>query len=375
MAKRSKVKPPDTGEAARWRSAQRTTQSDISKIKSSMPRDVSTDVNLLKSDLCRESTFRKNFEIGLKDGLDALSGKVQTTELSLTRLRGEVRDTDRSTKVDMDALKADLGRANSKIIALQTSTDVETTRLDNHIADADQRRVLLQTKVDSVGLAMDGNTHLYAAQHVIEVSKALLDANGHTETVGVSLVAETESTQEFTAGTDDVCTATAHGLVDEQKVRLRSSDTLPAPLAAGTVYYVIYIDADTFKLTTDVPGTASPTPVDITDTGTGTHVVDAVTARSDHQWCNKLLSLSTAKTVTPDFGVDEISPDSGHVQWDLSPTTRPHLSSGTCLFRFVFADGPYELAGTMTTTIKVNSDSKLMGNTVTDLDLVFKVVT
>jgi len=74
-------------------------------------------------------------------------------------------------------------------------------------------------------------------------------------------------TANFTAATTDIITSAAHGLVNGNKVVLTTTDTLPAGLSTGTVYYVIDVTTNTFKLSTQRGGG----PVDITDTGTGTH--------------------------------------------------------------------------------------------------------
>lgn len=73
----------------------------------------------------------------------------------------------------------------------------------------------------------------------------------------------------FTAATTDIITSNAHGLVDGNKVVLTTDNTLPAGLALATVYYVVQKTTNTFKLSTQ-SGTDG-TPVDVTDTGTGTH--------------------------------------------------------------------------------------------------------
>lgn len=81
---------------------------------------------------------------------------------------------------------------------------------------------------------------------------------------------------EFTvnAGTDVVTTSVPHGLVEATAVRLVSTHTLPAPLSAGTTYYVIYISPTTFTLSL-TPGGAV---VNISNTGTGTHGFEVVRA-------------------------------------------------------------------------------------------------
>lgn len=82
------------------------------------------------------------------------------------------------------------------------------------------------------------------------------------------------ATQTFTAATTDLCTATGHGLKTGDKVRVSNSGGgLPTGLSAATTYYVIYVDADTFKLATTDALAVAGTPIDITGAGTGTHSI------------------------------------------------------------------------------------------------------
>jgi len=85
-------------------------------------------------------------------------------------------------------------------------------------------------------------------------------------------------TATFTAAVTDICTATAHGLKNGDMVVLTTATTLPAGLALATVYWVIEVATNTFKLSaTPVPnyttglGGDGYQPVDITDIGTGAH--------------------------------------------------------------------------------------------------------
>lgn len=74
------------------------------------------------------------------------------------------------------------------------------------------------------------------------------------------------------AGTDVLTFSSDQvAFVDDQILRVKSSDTLPAGLSADTDYYVIDLDhhAGTCKLSTSSGGSA----VNITDTGTGTHTI------------------------------------------------------------------------------------------------------
>ena len=79
--------------------------------------------------------------------------------------------------------------------------------------------------------------------------------------------------QTFTAATTDICTAAAHGLRTGDKVRLTTSNTLPAGLSLATTYFVIRLDADTFKLASTDANAVAGTAVDVTGTGTGTHTI------------------------------------------------------------------------------------------------------
>jgi hypothetical protein len=78
----------------------------------------------------------------------------------------------------------------------------------------------------------------------------------------------------FTAATTDICTKSAHGFVTGDCVRLTNSGgALPAGLAVDTDYFVIRIDADTFKLASTPANAVAGTAVDVTGTGTGTHTL------------------------------------------------------------------------------------------------------
>jgi hypothetical protein len=84
------------------------------------------------------------------------------------------------------------------------------------------------------------------------------------------------STQTFTAdaGTD-VITCSSHGYVDGESVEVSSDTTLPSGLSASTEYYIIYVDANSFKLATRYSYAMAGTAIDILNAGTGTHSVYA----------------------------------------------------------------------------------------------------
>ena len=75
--------------------------------------------------------------------------------------------------------------------------------------------------------------------------------------------------------TSDLLTIESHGLKFREAVKVSSTGTLPAGLAAGTVYFVVEDTVDTIKLATSAAN-ASLDPasvIDITDAGSGTITV------------------------------------------------------------------------------------------------------
>lgn len=85
------------------------------------------------------------------------------------------------------------------------------------------------------------------------------------------------------AGADTV-TSTAHGLLTgDGPVRLTTTGTLPGGLAAATDYWAIRVDANTLQFAATFLGAVeTPTPVAISDAGTGAHAIVDTTATRTH---------------------------------------------------------------------------------------------
>ena len=86
------------------------------------------------------------------------------------------------------------------------------------------------------------------------------------------------------AGTDKLTLSDvvyAKHLQTGAEVEVSSTDTLPDPLAANTVYYVI-LDADQLiQLATSSANATAGTNIDLTDAGTGTHTIASAAADDD----------------------------------------------------------------------------------------------
>lgn len=92
---------------------------------------------------------------------------------------------------------------------------------------------------------------------------------------GGKLSAFVNADDDFTAthGTETF-TAAAHGLTTgDGPFRVSSSGTLPAGLEVGVDYWIIYVDANNFKLAASFADAGAGTAVPISDNGTGTHTL------------------------------------------------------------------------------------------------------
>ena len=142
----------------------------------------------------------------------------------------------------------------------------------------------------TVGNKVDGSSGSYSAKYYSNAAATSATAASASETAAAASEASANASANavasvidnfydkylgvmadsvaFTANAStDVITATAHGLSDGDPIRLTTTGTLPAGLAASTDYYVRDKATNTFKLAASSGGTA----IDITDTGSGSH--------------------------------------------------------------------------------------------------------
>jgi len=100
------------------------------------------------------------------------------------------------------------------------------------------------------------------------------------------------NTVTFTAdAASNLCTASSsveanNRVFSGAAVYFTTTGTLPAGLSTGTVYYLYYVSATTFKVCTSYKnsvGTAAGTVIDITDAGSGTHTMNQI-AIGDIKW-------------------------------------------------------------------------------------------
>ena len=130
-----------------------------------------------------------------------------------------------------------------------------------------------------------------AAATVVPATLALLDVIGFyrvTAVITTTAQATTNTistrTATFTAAVDDILTYTSttslpSNLLTGTRVRVSTTTTLPAPLAAATDYYLIRMNDTTCELATTYANAIAGTQIDITTTGTGTHTLNWVLPR------------------------------------------------------------------------------------------------
>lgn len=106
------------------------------------------------------------------------------------------------------------------------------------------------------------------AEDSIEFGKSgsgVLQAGG---ALNIAIHNTTKTISGVNTGTDVFTTSAPHGFTNKEKIQFASTGTLPAPLVAGTTYFVIATNLD--RTTFSVSLTRGGAILDITSAGTGT---------------------------------------------------------------------------------------------------------
>lgn len=116
--------------------------------------------------------------------------------------------------------------------------------------------------------------------------------------------------------TDNTITETNHGYVTGLKGQFTTVTTLPAGLSPATDYFVIRVDANTYKVATSLVNALAGTAVDITDQGTDDHTfTPAAIAGANAKFQQSLdgtnwVDLGSATNITADtnFILSQVDP-------------------------------------------------------------------
>lgn len=123
------------------------------------------------------------------------------------------------------------------------------------------------------GSVPEVDLNVYGAATIEVTGAALLGAKGAALTFA-------DKTVTATHGTDTLALNT-HGLKHgDGPVRIAAAVTLPTGFEADVDYWVIFVDANSFKLAASLADALANTPVDITSNGSGALTVSDVPASS-----------------------------------------------------------------------------------------------
>ena len=114
------------------------------------------------------------------------------------------------------------------------------------------------------------------------------------------------STSAVTHGTETFTVSAGHGYFDEQgPFRLTTTGSLPTGLQFEQDYYIVYISATTFKLSTTPGGSVSP----FSSNGTGTHTLSPTSAYKRDKFRLSASSSGAAINITaPGAGTHALTP-------------------------------------------------------------------
>lgn len=170
--------------------------------------------------------------------------------------------------------------------------------------------------------------------------KSPLSARGFSGFEGVVFISGVKGGATFTvnASTDIVtCGDVALSCGNDTAVRVKSTGTLPAPLAENTTYYLRDVTSSTFKLAATAGGAA----IDLTDTGTGTH-------RISNDWDNIDITSTTVGRYDPETGLlyDVSTGLSGTIVWFELVGTVLYCATTSEVFKFSESSDTWSTTGT-----------------------------
>jgi hypothetical protein len=221
-------------------------------------------------------------------------------------------DIDMVPDLDVNDLTACIGCPNAACPNFNAGTHLDGNnflipRANNYFCNMNvQNTTVMKTTVTDTS----GNT-----DDAISVAKKFTVQD--TATVKLNDDAIAVESSSFTVNTgNDRLLVVAHPFVNGDTVVLTTRDTLPAGLSAETPYAVVNKNANNFKVSTSVGGSA----IDITDSGTNTHTVIGVNGFTVNTGNNRI------KITGHPYKNDDV------INLMTSDTLPAGLSSGTSYF-------------------------------------------
>lgn len=138
------------------------------------------------------------------------------------------------------------------------------------LADSNQHQSLTIHKKDPQGGYDHANAMVDSFELSVEPDKLVMFTCGMR---AKSRASNTLGTFTITIATPGVGTLTGHTLATGDAVIPTTTGALPTGLTAGTTYYAIRVDADTFRLATTLANALAGTAINTTGSQSGTHTL------------------------------------------------------------------------------------------------------
>lgn len=170
----------------------------------------------------------------------------------------------------------------SKTITQITATQTTINDTDNFIlqetAGGTTKKTLWSTIKSNIGVNPVGTVIESAAISTptgyLKINEGPTAVSRTTYSTLYNAITASLGTVTITSANPGVVTLSAHGLSTGSCVELTTTGTLPTNLSPNTNYYVIYVDADSFRLATSAANAIAGTAIDTTaGTQSGTHTL------------------------------------------------------------------------------------------------------
>lgn len=219
-----------------------------------------------------------------------------------TQLVQVVDNVNTSAVNDLDLALVDFGAtgvggSSAKTVTVDAGTDVFTavghgfvTGMRVHVEATTTIPGPLVVRTSYYVIRLGADTFKLASSQANAYAGTALGINDAG--VGVVTVTRVSWEANFVAASDDVLTVAGHRLSTGSRVRVSTTGVLPAGLVAGTDYFAIRLDDDTFKLAVSYSAAYSATAIDIGDAGTGTHLIAAQDAHVGIQAASRVAVTS-----------------------------------------------------------------------------------
>lgn len=157
-------------------------------------------------------------------------------------------------------------------------------------------------------------------EYLMEVGNASNSrATFNSSLLGDAQASSVSATATITIASPGVVTITGHGLTTGKKIYFTTTGALPTGLTASTTYYVIFVDANTFRLATSAANALAGTAINTSGSQSGVHTAfyGGISLNS---------TLTGSKTFAEFITIGTNSTPTGELEIRKASSTRPALN-------------------------------------------------